>query len=224
VVGDLVGNEEARERAVTGGTPNLAARLQALAPSGGVVIAEATRRLVGGLFEVEDLGPQAVKGLVAPVRAFRIGAERGGVGRFEARYAGSRLMPMVDRDQELALLVERWRLARAGEGQGVLLTGEPGIGKSRLLGTLLEVLLQEAHVAVRCQCSPYHSGSVLWPVIQHLEHAARFEASDGNEERLAKLEALLRVDSDEAGRTVPLMASLLGIEAEGRYPPLDLTP
>jgi class 3 adenylate cyclase len=220
VVGDLLGEGAAREETVVGETPNLAARLQALAPPGGVVVAEATRRLLGGLFEAEDLGPQAVKGLGAPVRAFLVGAERGGVGRFEARHGAGNLTPMVGRDQELTLLIERWGLARAGEGQGVLLTGEPGIGKSRLVRALSD----EARVSVPCQCSPYHSETALWPVVQHLERAARLDAGDGDEERLAKLEALLRAEPDEAARTVPLVASLLGIEVEGRYRPLDLTP
>lgn len=224
MVGDLVGSEEARERAVTGGTPNLAARLQELAPPGGIVIAEATRRLLGGMFEVEDLGPQVVKGLAAAVRPFRVGAERGGVGRFEARQPDGSPAPMVGRDPELALLLERWRRARHGEGQAVLLTGEPGIGKSRLVRALAEALSGERHVAVCCHCSPYHDASALWPVIQHLEQAVRFEASDAGGERLAKLETLLDLDPDEAGGTLPLLASLLGIEAGSRYRPLDLTP
>jgi class 3 adenylate cyclase/predicted ATPase len=224
VVGELVGGtEEARERAVTGETPNLAARLQALAPPGGVVAAASTRRLLGEVFELEDLGPLAVKGLAGPIRAFRVGAERGDIGRFEARQAGGPA-PMVGRDQELALLLERWRLARDGKGQAVLLTGEPGIGKSRLVCALSEALVGEPHVPIRWQCSPYHVDSSLWPVVRHLEQAACFEAGDGDEERLAKLEALLRADPDEAARAVPLLASLLGVEAGDRYPPLDLTP
>jgi class 3 adenylate cyclase len=193
VVGDLIGDEEARERAVTGGTPNLAARLQALAPPGGVVVADATRQLLGSLFELEDLGLQSVKGLDAPVHAFRVGAERGGVGRFEARQAGSRLAPLVGRDQELALLLERWRLARGGEGQLVLLTGEAGIGKSRITRALMDVATAagEAPLRVQLQCSPYHTDSALHPAVQQLAHAAGFTAGDTVEQRLDKLEALV---------------------------------
>ena len=144
VVGELIGEGAAREEAVVGETPNLAARLQALAEPGTVVIAERTRRLVGGLFELADLGRQALKGFAEPVRAWRVGGSGHAEGRFEA-LRGAALTPLVGREQELALLLDRWARARDGEGQVVLLSGEPGIGKSRLVRALRERLADEPH-------------------------------------------------------------------------------
>ncbi len=171
VVGDLVGEGAAQEQAVVGETPNLAARLQALAAPGQVVIADATRRLLGVGFELEDLGERELKGIGAPVQAFAVTGERPVESRFEAM-SGPALLPMVGRDQELALLLERWALAKAGEGQGVLLVGEAGIGKSRISRALLDALAEEPHFRIRYQCSPYHGDSALWPVIRQLNHAA----------------------------------------------------
>jgi class 3 adenylate cyclase/predicted ATPase len=224
VVGDLVGSEEARERAVTGGTPNLAARLQALTSPNRVVIAEATRHLLGGLFEVEDLGLQAVKGFDAPVRAFRVGAERGDVGRFEARHAAGHLTPMVGREQELALLLERWRQAAAGEGQAVLLVGEAGIGKSRLVRAVLDTGEGEARTVLRYHCSPLHTGTALWPVMQQLTFAAGFGPADADAAKLDKLEVLLRQGMEDVSTAASLVAALLGIDAGARFglaPDLD---
>jgi hypothetical protein len=171
VVGDLVGQGAAQEEAVVGETPNLAARLQALAPPGQVVIAEATRRLVGLGFELRNLGEHDMKGIAGPAGAFRVLGERAALSRFEAR-AGPALLPMVGRDQELALLLERWAQAEAGEGQGVLLVAEAGIGKSRISRALLDALADRPHTRIRYQCSPYRTDSALWPVIQQLTHAA----------------------------------------------------
>lgn len=159
VVGELIGEGVTREEAVLGETPNLAARLQQLATPGALVVAEPTRRLVGTLFEFTDLGPAEVKGFVAPVRAFRVMGE----GRFEALHGTGAAAPLVGRDQELALLRDRWRLAKAGEGQAVLLAGEPGIGKSRIVLALREFLRSEGSVSLRDQGSPYHTNSALHP-------------------------------------------------------------
>ena len=129
---------------------------------------------------------------------------------------------MVGRDQELALLLERWARAKAGEGQGVLLVGEAGIGKSRISRALLDALADEPHVRVRYQCSPYHTDSAMWPVIQQLNHAAGLAAEDPLEVRLDKLEALL----DRSGRrdAAPLIADLLGVDGSARHGPLNLSP
>ncbi len=221
VVGDLVGEGVAQEQAVVGDTPNLAARLQGIAAPGQVVIADATRRLLGSGFELEDLGEHELKGIGEPVPAFAVAGERRVESRFEAM-SGPSLLPMVGRGQELALLLERWALAKAGEGQGVLLVGEAGIGKSRISRALLDALVEEEHFRVRYQCSPYHIDSALWPVIQQLNHAAGLETEDPIEARLDKLEALLeRAGGREAA---PLIANLLGLDGVARYGPLDLTP
>ncbi|HSA80013.1 MAG TPA: adenylate/guanylate cyclase domain-containing protein [Geminicoccaceae bacterium] len=221
VVGDLIGEQSSEEQAVVGDTPNLAARLQALAAPNQVVIADATAALVGGTFEFEDLGPQAVKGLDAPVAVSRVTGERPAASRFEAR-AGPAPAPMVGRDQELALLLERWAQAKSGEGQGVLLIGEAGIGKSRIVRALLDAIADEPHTRIRYQCSPYHTDSALWPVIQQLTHAAGLADDDSTEARLDKLEALLAQGDGHAA--APLIADLLGIDAAARYGKLDLTP
>ena len=156
VVGDLVGEGAAQEEAVVGDTPNLAARLQGVAEPGQVVVAEGTRRLLGELFELQALGPQSLKGLAMPAPAFAVVGERALESRFAAR-RGEGAAALVGRDQELALLVERWRQAGTGEGQLVLLTGEAGIGKSRLTEAVLEAVAAEPHFLIRYQCSPYHA-------------------------------------------------------------------
>ena len=220
VVGDLIGEGSAQEEAVVGDTPNLAARLQALAKPGQVVIAASTRRLLSAAFELTDLGAHELKGIDTPIQAFAVRAERVVESRFDAM-GGARL-PMVGRDPELALLLERWTQAKAGEGQGVLLVGEAGIGKSRIVRALLDTLADEPHTRVRYQCSPYHTDSALWPVIQQLGHAAGFTPGDPAAARLDKLEALL----DQAGHreVAPLIADLLGLDGRDRYGELGITP
>jgi class 3 adenylate cyclase/tetratricopeptide (TPR) repeat protein len=222
VVGDLVGEGAAQEEAVVGDTPNLAARLQALAEPGQVVVAEATRRLVGELFALEGLGPQALKGISEPVAAFVVRAERPVASRFEARMGSP--LPLVGRAQELALLGERWRQAKAGEGQCVLLVGEAGIGKSRIAQALREeVVGADRPTVLRYQCSPYHTDSALWPVVQQLAFAAGFAPEDGDAARLDKLEALVRGATGRLDEAVPLLAELLGVATGGRYPALELS-
>ncbi len=223
VVGDLIGEGEAQERAVVGETPNLAARLQALADPGSVVISQATRRLVGRLFALSDLGPQRLKGFAEPLAAFRVDGEGRAEGRFEALH-GERLTPLVGREHELGILLERWAWARDGDGQMVLLTGEPGIGKSRLVRALREHLGEEPYTSLSHYCSPYHTNSALYPVIGLLERAARLDRDDPPEAQLAKLEALLARSSDRLDGVVPLFAALLGVPTGDRYPALALTP
>jgi class 3 adenylate cyclase/predicted ATPase len=223
VVGDLVGAGATRDEAVVGDTPNLAARLQALAAPGSVVISQATRRLVGGLFELDDLGPQRVKGFAEPLIAWRVAGASLAEDRFEARQTAG-LTPLVGREDEIALLLRRWRQASDGEGQVVLLPGEPGIGKSRLVREVRDRLAAERHVRLIHQCSPYHQTSPLRPVVEHLERAAGFARDDPPEARLNKLETLLARGTDNLDQAVPLIAALLGIAIGERYPALDVTP
>ena len=221
VVGDLIGQGAAQEQAVVGETPNLAARLQALAEPGTVVIGPSTRRLTAGLFDYDDLGPVEIKGLAAPVLATRVLRESAVEGRFAAlRAAGT---PLVGRDEELALLQRRWQQAKTGEGCVVLVSGEPGIGKSRLAQTLLERLSGEPHTRLRLFCSPHHQDSALFPTITQLERAAGFRREDSAEQRLDKLEAVLAQATNNLDEAVPLFAALLSIPAR-RYAPLSLTP
>jgi class 3 adenylate cyclase/predicted ATPase len=223
MVGELIGEGTAQEQAVVGETPNLAARLQALAEPGSVIISQATRRLIGGLFELTDLGPTRLKGFAEPLAAFRVEGEGRAVGRFEALH-GERVTPLVGREHELGLLVDRWGLAKGGEGQVVLLSGEPGIGKSRTGQALLDRIATEPHVRLRYYCSPYHMNSALHPAIEQLERAAGFSADDGADAKLDKLEAILAQATDHIAQAMPLFAALLSVPGTERYPPLNLTP
>jgi class 3 adenylate cyclase len=223
VVGALVGEGEARERAVVGETPNLAARLQQLAGPGDIVVADGTRRLLGSLFEVADLGPHHLHGLPEPVRAWLVLGEGAAEGRFDA-LRGEVVSPLIGRVEELALLLDRWRLARSGKGQVVLLGGEPGIGKSRLVLALRERTRDEPRIRLSYACSPYHTNSDLWPVIQQLERAAAFVSGESVEQKLTKLEAVIgRVDL-EPTEQASFLAPLLGLSTDGRYPVRELTP
>jgi hypothetical protein len=170
VVGDLIGVGAAQEQAVVGDTPNLAARLQALAEPNTVVIADGTRRLLGNLFELEDLGTRDPKGIAGPVRAWAALRASSAEGRFEALLTAG-LTALVGREEELELLLRRWSRAKTGEGQVVLLSGEAGIGKSRLTAALLERLSGEAHTRLRYFCSPQHTDSALHPIIDQMERA-----------------------------------------------------
>ncbi len=219
VVGDLVGRGDAQERGVVGDTPNLAARLQALAEPGQVVISEGTRRLARGLFDYDDLGRVPLKGLTDRVQAWRVLGPRAVESRFEAQHETS-LIPLVGRDEELDLLLRRWRRAAGGEGCVVLLSGEPGIGKSRLTVALEERLASEPHARLRHFCSPQHGDSALYPVVVQLERAAGFARHDPPQARLDKLEALLGAQESD----VQLLAELLSIPTGDRWPPLDWSP
>src|SRR5262245_13302378 len=165
VVGDLIGEGSSEEQAVVGETPNLAARLQAQAAPGMVVVADATRRLLGNLFVMQELGELSLKGIGRTVLAFAVDGERTLETRFAAKQ-GSDAAPIVGRDQELGLLLERWGQARNGDGQAILLTGEAGIGKSRITEALVQAIADEPHFLLRYQCSPYHGESAFWPVTQ----------------------------------------------------------
>ncbi len=223
VVGDLIGQGAAQEEAVVGDTPNLAARLQMLAEPGAVIIAESTRRLVGALFRLDELKMVAVKGVAGTASACRVLGASTIEGRFDALRA-SGMAPLLGREQELALLLERWQQAKDGEGQVVRLCGEPGIGKSRIVLALRERVREEPRTRMRYHCSPHHTHSALYPVIEQLERAAGFAREDTAEVRLAKLESLLREAMANVDEAVPLLAALLSVPAGERYPPLALTP
>ncbi|HJR22546.1 MAG TPA: AAA family ATPase [Dongiaceae bacterium] len=223
VVGDLIGEGAAREETVVGETPNLAARLQTLAEPDTVVIGSHTRRLVGGLFDLADLGMHTLKGLPTPVRAWRVLGESRAESRFDALRSAV-LTPFVGREHELGLVLDRWERAKEGEGQVVLLCGEPGIGKSRLVRALREQLGREAHTFLSHYCSQHHQTSPLHPVIELLERAAGFERDDQPEQRLNKLEALLSLSADNTAGVAPLIAALLRIPTGERYPPINMTP
>jgi class 3 adenylate cyclase len=190
VVGDLIGSGASQEQAIVGETPNLAARLQGVAEPNGVVIAESTRKLVGNLFELEDLGAQDLKGISAPVRQWAALRPASVESRFDALH-GSGLTELIGREEELDLLLRRWSKAKTGEGQVVLLSGEAGIGKSRLTAALLERLASEPHARLRYFCSPQHTDSAFYPIISQTERAAGMAHDDTTQAKLDKLDAVL---------------------------------
>ncbi len=222
MVGDLVGEGAAQEEAVVGETPNLAARLQALAEPGGVVVDPRCRQLIGGLFDT-NLGKHDLKGFAEPIQAWGVLGESRAESRFEALH-GHQLRGLVGREHEIGLLMDRWERAKEGEWQVVLLSGEPGIGKSRIVRALRERLADQPHIPLSHYCSPYHTNSALYPVLGLLERAAGFARDDSVEVRLDKLEALLARGTDALGEVVPLVAALLDIELGERYPTLALSP
>ena len=223
VVGDLIGSGAAQEEAVVGETPNLAARLQGLATPNSVVIAADTRRLTGGLFEYRDLGAATLKGFANPVRAWQVVGPSTIESRFEALHPASTTTPLIGRDEELDLLMRRWQQVKDGDGRVVLLSGEPGIGKSRVTEAIEERLSREPHFRLRFFCSPHHGETALHPVASQLEHAAGFERDDNAERRLGKLEAILAPSTRNMKQATALLADLLSIGSD-RYPPLNLDP
>jgi predicted ATPase/class 3 adenylate cyclase len=216
VVGDI---GSAQECGIVGETPNLAARLQAVAQPNMVVIADGTRRLLGKVFEFEDLGNTELKG-IGPVRAWRALRASSAAGRFEA-LRGPRLTDLVAREEELALLLRRWLQAKTDEGQVVLLSGEPGIGKSRLTVALFERLVAEPHTHLRYFCSPQHTDSAFFPIISQMERAAELAHDDAPQAKLDKLDALL-AQTSTSKQDALLFADMLSLSNDGRYPPLDI--
>jgi class 3 adenylate cyclase/predicted ATPase len=222
VVGDLTGSGEAQERGIVGETPNLAARLQGIAEPDTVVIADDTRRLLGSFFELEDLGPRDLKGITEPVRAWAALRASSVESRFEALHTID-LTALVGREEESELLLRRWSRAKTGEGQVVLLSGEAGIGKSRLTASLLKRLATEPNTRLRYFCSPQRTDSALYPIIGQMERAAGLAHDDTSKVRLDKLDALLAQTSTSMPDAT-LFAEMLSLPNDGRYPTLDLTP
>src|SRR5215468_7486813 len=222
VVGDLIGSGDAQERGIVGETPNLAARLQGIAEPNTVVIAESTRSLLGNLFELKDLGARDLKGLAAPVRAWLAVRASTVESRFEALHP-SGLTALVGREEETDLLLRRWSQAKDGEGRVVLISGEAGIGKSRLIAALLESLAPEPHTRLRYFCSPQYTDSAFYPIIGQMERAAGLLHDDTPQQKLDKLDALLAQTSTSL-QDAALIAEMLSLPNDGRYPALELTP
>ena len=217
VVGELVGEGTAQESAAHGETPNLASRLQGIAEPNTVVVAPETRRLALHYFEYQDLGEHQFKGLPAPARAYQVLAEQTPEVRFEAREL-SGITPLVGRAEELALILRRWDQVKEGEGQVVLLSGEPGIGKSRLAQVLSNQVNVEPNTLVRYQCSPYHTNSMLYPIVEQIRRSAGFDETDDAQAKLEKLEASLAPAFENVADVAPLFAVLLSIDVGNRYP------
>ena len=221
VVGDLIGSGASQEQAIVGEAPNLAARLQSIAEPNMVVIAEGTRKLLGNLFELEDLGPKDLKGITGPVHVWAALRPASVESRFEALHA-SGLTDIVGREKELELLLRRWSKAKSGEGQVVLMSGEAGIGKSRLIAALLERLAGEPQTRLRYFCSPQHTDSAFYPIIGRIAGAAGFTPEDTPKDKLNKLDAMLTRDETSL-EDASLLAEMLSLPNDGRYPDLNLT-
>ncbi|MBI3797194.1 MAG: AAA family ATPase [Deltaproteobacteria bacterium] len=229
VVGEI-GEGNRREQLALGDTPNIAARLQGLAQPNTVVISAATHRLIAGLLDCQDLGSHSLKGVSTPLQIYQVVGESGARSRLDVALTTG-LTPLVGREEEVGLLFKRWEQAKAGDGQVVMLNGEAGIGKSRLVQVLKEHLTPEVHAQVECRCSPYYQNSALYPVIDHLQRLLEFQREDSAEEKLRKLEvgARLRPGSSTCHvplqpEAIPLLASLLSIPLPPHYPPLTGTP
>src|SRR5262245_53353268 len=222
VVGDLLGEGLAQEHQAIGETPNLAARLQGLAEPNAVVIDGNTRRLLGELFEYRAFGSVPLKGFSTPISVWQVTGRSAVDSRFEALRATR--TPLVGRDEEIDLLMRHWQQAKGGEGCVVLISGEPGIGKSRLAKAALERLSRERHTPLRLFCSPHQQDSALYPAIRQLERAAGFRREDTSEQRLDKLEVVLRQATNDLSETAPLIADLLSVPTGDRYPPINLSP
>ena len=223
VVGDLTGEGAAQEHAVIGETPNLAARLQTFAKPSTVLICESTHRLTDGQFECRNLGPVALKGWADPIPAWQVLATSGVESRFEAQHK-TRLTSLIGREEEIELLLRRWQNSKHGEGSAVVLTGEPGIGKSHVALALQERIQAEPQITVRQFCSAHHTNSALYPFIRQLERVARFERSDSPAEKFAKLETLLLTSGADPDRVVAPLASLLLLPTNDRYRVPELSP
>ena len=223
VVGDLIGEGASQESAAIGETPNLAARLQTLARPDTIVIDANTRALIDDYFACAELGERDLKGFEKPISVWSVEREKIGSSRFESRSGGA-LTTYVGRQDELSTMTHRWARATEGEGQLVLVSGEPGIGKSRMTLALEELVGEEPHLQLLYQCSPHHKNSAFYPVAAQLERAANIAATDSTQNKLDKLETLLAIGAGDSAIVVPMIAELLSIPWADRYPPLHLTP
>ena len=222
LVGDMSDSAISEEHGILGDTPNLAARLQSLAQPGAVVISGRTKTIAGPQFEYLDLGKVEIKGLAKPVAAWQVAGKTAVTSRSHALQS-SDLLPLIGRDEEMELILRRWKQAKSGEGQVVLLSGEAGIGKSRLSVALLEQLAREPHIRLRCFCSPQHTDSMLYPVIGEMLRAARFAHDDSQQVKTDKLDALL-AQSSTPPQDAALFAEMLSLPNDGRYPPVEVEP
>lgn len=223
IVGDLIGSGSSQQRAVTGETPNLAARLQSIAQSNSVVVSETTKRLAGGGFEFKDLGKRTIKGFESQESVWRAVGIKAIESRFESRY-GAALNPLLGRNTELSLLLDRWQLACGGEGQAVFISGEAGIGKSRLLEALRNETGGTKPVEIRYQCFSHCATSAFYPAIIHLQRAAAIDDNDATDIKLDKLEALLQKSNTRHPEDLMIFAHLLSIDCEHRYGVQTLSP
>jgi class 3 adenylate cyclase/predicted ATPase len=223
VVGDIIGEHASQEAAIAGEAPNLAARLQSIAAPNEVVVAQATYEIAGAMFDCTNLGEQTLKGFGEPVNAWRINTARKVESRFEAMRKQA-MTPFVGRLEESDVLDRRWQRACTGNGQVVLISGEPGIGKSRIIEVLEERLGTQTYSHLRFQCSPYHSNSALYPVIEQLVRSAGILPQDSPVEQLDKLETLVAEFGSSNSSTVPLIAPLLAISVGDRYPAINVSP
>src|SRR5215475_12693997 len=222
VVGHVIPSGESEERGMVGETPNLAARLQSIAEPNMVVIAESTQRLLGSFFQLDDLGLRSFKGIAGPVRAWAVLQASSVASRFEALHPTG-LPALVGRETEFELLRQHWFKATDGEGQVVLLSGEAGIGKSRLANAFVELLAGEENIRLRYFCSPQHSDSALYPIIGQMERAAELARNDILQAKLDRLDVLLKQTST-SGQDAALIAEMLSLRNDGRYPAVELTP
>jgi class 3 adenylate cyclase len=221
VVGETGAGDASVPKAAVGETPNVAARMQGLAGPQEMIITPTTQRLAGGAFDYEDLGKKNLKGIAEPLRAWRVVSESAVQGRFEARTMGG-ITPLVGRESEIALLLERWTEAKDGEGQVVLLSGEPGIGKSRITQALQAQIAAEPHTRLRYQCSPYYTNTAFYPIIDQLERAAGYVRDATPESKLDLLEALLRQGTENVADAAPIVAALMSLPVD-RYPSLNFS-
>jgi len=223
VVGDIIGEGASEERAAVGETPNLASRIQGLAEPDTVVIADSTRQLLTQTFDFQDLGSRRLRGFNEDQTIWRVLRPTRTEGRFEAQRAAN-LTPIVGRREEIGILLSRWRLAKEGKGQVVLLNGEPGVGKSRIVQSLRARMAEEPHTRHFFQCSPYHTNSPLYPIIRHLEHAAKLEDDEPADRKLDKLMELLPRETRDPENVAPLFAALMSVPYDHRFAPLDASP